>query len=242
MSDYSIKKHLLTEDESSRLDTLDVELGSSWLRLNRVLSRREMLEVWGIVLALRKRTADPENHIEFAVGDWLNATEAQFGSFQELVRGDGIPRPRVMIAYKHQNQLRDQWVRQLCAHLRSKFGIDARLDDFEVDYGQSFSDYMTLEIDRECDALLFVITPASVAAVDHEKTGGLHFEIQLANARRMRDSSFRIIGVYREGTDTTSYLRDDRWIDFRDDSLYANQIRELALSLWRERTKPPLRD
>jgi len=64
----------------------------------------------------------------------------------------------------------------------------------------------------------------------------------LANARRIRDSSFRIIGVYREGTDNTSYLRDHRYIDFRDDGLYDIQIHKLALSLWLQRTKPPLRD
>ncbi|MGZ8478757.1 MAG: hypothetical protein ACXW6K_11745, partial [Candidatus Binatia bacterium] len=49
--------------------------------------------------------ADPENHIEFAVGDWLNGAEARFGNFRELVEEDGIPRPRVMVAYKHQDQL-----------------------------------------------------------------------------------------------------------------------------------------
>lgn len=242
MADYSIKRHLLTERESSRLEQMGVELGTSWLTLDRALSRREMLEVWGIIWVLRERTADPENHIQFAAGDWLNSAESQFGDFRELVREDGLPRPRVMIGYKHQDSERDQWVQRLCTDLRSKFGVDAKLDAFEVDYGQSFSDYMTSEIDRECDALLFVITPASVAAVDQEKSGGVHFEMQLANARRIRDSSFHIIGVYREGTDTTSYLRDHRYIDFRDDGLYGTQIRELALSLWGQRSKPPLRD
>ncbi len=58
----------------------------------------------------------------------------------------------------------------------------------------------------------------------------------------MRDSTFRIIGVYRETTEITSYLRDHRYIDFRDDNVYVDQIRELALSLWGQRNKPPLRD
>ncbi len=242
MTDYSIKKHLLTEKESSRLEQLGVELAPSSLKLERALSRREMLEVWGIIWALRERTADPENGIQFAVGDWLVAAESRFGNFCDLVREDGLPRPRVMICYKHQDSERDQWVQRLCTDLRSKFGVDAKLDDFEVDYGQSFSDYMTSEIDRECDALLFVITSASVAAVDEKKAGGVHFEMQLANARRIRDLSFRIIGVYREGTEMTSYLHDLRYIDFRDDGLYGTQIRELALSLWGQRNRPLLRD
>ena len=149
MIDHSIKKYQLTEPESSRLEQLGVELGPSAVKFNQPLSRREMLEVWGVIWVLRDRTAEPENHIEFAVGDWLNAAEARFGDFRELVREDGIPRPRVG-AYKHQEQLRNLWVRQLCGDLRSRYGVDAKLDDFEVDYGQSFSDYMTSEIDREC--------------------------------------------------------------------------------------------
>lgn len=242
MADYSIKRHLLTKRESSRLEQLTVELGPNSLKFNRDLSRREMLEVWNIINALSDRTADSQNHINFAIGDWMVFAESRFGDFRELVREDGLPRPRVMIAYKRQDSERDQWVSKFYTDLRSKYGIDAKIDEFEVDYGQSFSDYMTSEIDRECDALLFIITPASVASVDQEKSGGVHFEMQLANARRIRDSSFRIIGVYREGTDNTSYLRDHRYIDFRDDGLYDIQIHKLALSLWLQRTKPPLRD
>ena len=66
--------------------------------------------------------------------------------------------------------------------------------------------------------------------------------MQLANARRMRDSTFRIIGVYRDTTEITSYLRDHRYIDFRDDNVYADQNRELALSLWGQQNTPPLRN
>ncbi|MGZ9271523.1 MAG: hypothetical protein ACXW6T_20555, partial [Candidatus Binatia bacterium] len=132
MSDYLIKKYLLTKPESSRLEQLGVELGSSNLKFNQPLSRREMLEVWGIICILREITADPENHIEFAVGDWLNGAEARFGNFRELVEEDGIPRPRVMVAYKHQDQLRNLWVRQLRGNLQSRYGVDAKLDDFEV--------------------------------------------------------------------------------------------------------------
>src|SRR6185503_6673945 len=99
------------------------------------------------------------------------------------------------------------WVESFYADLRKTYGIDAKLDKDEVKFGESFSDYMTSQIDRECEVMLFIITPASVRAVDESRSGGVHFEMQLANARRMREH-FRIIGVYREGNDNTSYLRD----------------------------------
>ena len=158
MPNYSIRQELLSQGETSRLEELGVELGPSWLTLHKNLSRREMLEVWGILWELRERTDDHENHINFAIGDWCNVAEERFGGFLKLISEDGRPRPWVIVSYKHQDSVRDGWVRKLCTDLRQAFGVDARLDDFEVDYGKSFSDYMTSEIDRDSDALLFVIT------------------------------------------------------------------------------------
>jgi hypothetical protein len=243
MLDYSIRRELLSEGEASRLEELGAELGPRWLKIEKILSRREMLEVWAILCELRERTDDHEsNHINFAIGDWCVVADELFGGFLKLISEDGRPRPRVILSYKHQDAERDGWVRKLCTDLRETFGIDARLDDFEVEYGESFSDYMTAEIDRDSDALLFVITPKSVAAVDHGQSGAVHFEMQLANARRMRDSHFRIIGIYREGNDASSYLRDHRYIDFRDDRYYDRQLQELGFSLCGQRKKPRVRN
>lgn len=147
--------------------------------------------------------------------------------------------PTVFISYKWQDAARNQWVETLCNDLRERYGVDAKLDQYEVDLGESFSDYMTRQIDRECTAMLFIITPAAVLAVDESKSGAINFEMQLANARRMR-GGFRIIGVYREGSDNTAYLRDHRYIDFRHDEHYDNNLKVLADSLWKRRRKPDL--
>lgn len=148
--------------------------------------------------------------------------------------------PKAFVSYKFQDATRNEWVHQFCCDLRTKYGIDALLDTFEVDYGESFSDYMTSRIDRDCDAMLFVITPAAVDAVDQAQVGGVHFEMQVANARRIREPEFRIIGIYREGNDNSSYLKDHRYIDFRDDVKYCTQLAELANSLWGRERRPPL--
>lgn len=148
--------------------------------------------------------------------------------------------PKVFISYKWQDDTHNNWVRQFTDDLRRKFDVDAQLDIYEVDLGQSFSDYMTSRIDRECMAMLFVITPAAVAAVDQAQPGGVHFEMQIANARRLREENFRIIGIYREGTDNTAYLKDHRYIDFRNDDRYELQLEKLACSLWGRSDKPAL--
>jgi hypothetical protein len=182
MPDYSMRWQLLSASQMCRLDELGAELDQRGLKLTKELSRREMLEVWDIVLDPRKRIKNRrEKHganINWAIGDWLNAAEERFGSFQQLVTEPGIPRPRAMISYKHQDRTRDGWVRKLCTDLREQYGIDVRLDEFEVDYGESLSAYMTSEINLESDAMLFVITPAAVVAVDKQRSGALSFEIQ----------------------------------------------------------------
>lgn len=148
--------------------------------------------------------------------------------------------PKVFLSYKWQDHKHNAWVEKLCSDLRSKYRIDVQLDKFEVDLGESFSDYMTSRIARDSDAMLFVITPAAVEAVDYTHLGGVHFEMQLANARRLREPSFKIIGIYREGDQNTAYLYDHRYIDFRDDCIYEDNIHVLANSLLNKKRKPVL--
>jgi CRP-like cAMP-binding protein len=161
---------------------------------------------------------------------------------QELARrereGSVITNPiRVFISYKHQDEVRNQWVDKLYKDLRA-LGIDAKLDRYEVAPGQSFSEYMTSGI-READYVLFIITPRSVKAVEKGK-GALAFEMQISNARRLASKSdFRIIPIFREGRATSTYLSDHRYLDFRDDTKYESQLVELIKWLKGE-IKPPV--
>ncbi len=140
------------------------------------------------------------------------------------------------ISYKWQDHARNSWVEQLYRDLR-RHGIDAKLDRYEVRPGESLSNYMTRGI-GEADYVLFVVTPASVAAVESGK-GSLAFEIQLANALKTattKESS--IIPLLREGDYTSTYFLDCRYIDFRDDDTYQDALMDLVRWLNGE-IKPP---
>ena len=147
---------------------------------------------------------------------------------------------KVFISYKWQDDERNVWVEQFYTDLRAKYGIDAQLDNYEVDLGESFTDYMTHRIGRECDAMLFIITPEAVRAIDESKSGGVHFEMQLATARRLREPGFRVIGIYREGDNNTEFLEAHRYADFRDDEKYRENLQALADSLLGRARKPTL--
>lgn len=145
---------------------------------------------------------------------------------------------KAFISYKHQDAKRNDWVEKLYKDLRSA-GIDAKLDKYEVAPGESFSDYMTRGI-RDCDYVLFIVSPKAVRAVE-SGNGALAFEMQISNARRLTTKDgFNIIPIFREGKATSTYLSDHRYIDFRNDTDYDENLATLIQWLYREIKPPPL--
>lgn len=139
--------------------------------------------------------------------------------------------PKVFISYKWESDNHNDWVMKFAVDLRSA-GIDASLDRWEVRYGDSFTEYMTSKI-SEADVMLFIMTTASVAAVEAsaDKGGAVKFEMQLASSRRIAGENFRIIPVYREGKKTAAHVKDHRYADFRDDTEYGNNLQLLISDL-----------
>ena len=133
-------------------------------------------------------------------------------------------RPKVFISYKWEDDAHNEWVMQFATDLRLN-GIDAKLDRWEVHLGDSFTDYMTSKI-NEADVVLFIITTAAVEAVESRK-GAVNFEMQMATARRTTGENMRLIGIYKEGDKTLAHLRDHRYADFRDDTRYEEDLKNL---------------
>jgi hypothetical protein len=146
---------------------------------------------------------------------------------------------RVFISYRHQDEAHNAWVERLYRDLRSQ-GVDALLDKYEVALGESFSEYMVKGV-RDSRHVLFIITSASVEKVESDSSGPLGFELQIANARRLaQNSNFSIIGIFREGEATPTYLSDHRYIDFRNDLEYEVKLEELLQWLHGEIKPPPI--
>lgn len=147
--------------------------------------------------------------------------------------------PKVFISYKWESNDHNDWVMKFAVDLRSA-GIEAFLDRWEVKYGESFSDYMTSRI-SEADAMLFVMTTASVDAVESKSRAGgaLKFEMQLAASRRIAGENFRLIPIYREGNKTAAHVRDHRYVDFRDDANYVSNLQLLISDLLNDESLAP---
>jgi hypothetical protein len=79
MVDYGIKMDLFTTENFELLKQCGVELGPSWLRFSRKLGADEMRAVYRVIEFVHRMTADEDNHISFALGDWGNKAYEWFG-------------------------------------------------------------------------------------------------------------------------------------------------------------------
>jgi TIR domain len=143
---------------------------------------------------------------------------------------DARPEPkaiRAFVSYKWESKEHSSWVQKLSAALRVQ-GIEALLDQWEVKLGESFTEYMQEHIST-ADVILFVITSAAVEAAEAPKGvgGALKFEVQMMNARRMSEGT-RIIGIYRSGDRPPRYLRDHRYVDFRNEGEFEESLQILV--------------
>lgn len=147
---------------------------------------------------------------------------------------------KAFISYKWEDEAHNQWVQKFATDLR-RAGINAVLDRWEVRFGDSFTDYMTSKI-AEAEVVFFVMTTKSVEAVESPKGkgGAVKFEIQMATARLAAGDNMRLIPIYREGHKTADYLRDHRYVDFRDDSQYEQKLKELVDDLRGNVRVPPV--
>lgn len=161
--------------------------------------------------------------------------------YANMPKAEKLLSPRVFISYKWEDGAHSEWVAKFATDLRSA-GIVSFLDIWEVRLGDSFAEYMTSKI-HQSNALLFIMTNTAVEAVENKDkgTGGaIKFEMQLATARKIAGNDFRIIPIYREGDKTVDYLSGNRYIDFRDNSKYQENMQKLVDDLLGQPIAPPI--
>jgi hypothetical protein len=147
---------------------------------------------------------------------------------------------KAFISYKWEDEEHTSWVKRLATDLRL-YNIDAILDQWEVRLGDSLSTYMATKISN-ADAILFIISPGFIQAAEASqgKGGAVQFEVQMASARRIAGDDTRLIGIYRCGDKLPAQIRDNRYLDFRDDLKYAKNLTILVNDLLGKSDKPPL--
>ena len=152
--------------------------------------------------------------------------------------------PRVFISYSWDDQAHTDWVRGLAEQL-ARNGVDARLDQWHVKPGESFTQFMEQEVEL-ADFILVICTPA-YAQKSIGRTGGVGYEQQIVSGQLVLGfPRARFIPVLRRGDETgenraiPTHFLGTYYIDFRDDSDYDENLEQLLRSLFEApEFKPP---
>jgi hypothetical protein len=153
--------------------------------------------------------------------------------------------PRVFISYSWESEDHKSWVRYLGERLY-KAGIEARLDQWFVQPGESFTAFMEQEV-AAADFVLVVCTP-SYARKSNNRQGGVGYEQQIVSGQLMsgtaRSKFIPILrkGGYEPGPDFAlpTHFLGIAWIEFRDDEAFDRSLEDLIrVLLSKPRFAPP---
>ena len=137
------------------------------------------------------------------------------------------------------------WVRYLGERLYEA-GIEARLDQWFVQPGESFTAFMEQEV-AAADFVLVVCTP-SYAHKSNNRQGGVGYEQQIVSGQLMsgtaRSKFIPILrkGGYEPGPDCAipTHFLGIAWIEFRDDVAFEESLEDLIRVIFsKPRFAPP---
>lgn len=137
---------------------------------------------------------------------------------------------KVFLSYKWEDEKRNLWLEQFATDLSAN-GLEVFLDQWDVRFGESFSQYMSSGI-SQADVFLLVITDKSLNSVESNSEGGaIKLEVQIATSLKISNKDFRFIGILREGSRVPTLIVDSRYADFRDDSKYEENLKDLIIDI-----------
>src|SRR4051812_4206291 len=88
--------------------------------------------------------------------------------------------PTAFISYSWDDEEHGLWVENFAARLRRN-GVDVRLDRWDIQPGQSLTQFMEVQV-TSCDFVLIICTP-NYADRSVNRTGGVGYEQQIITAQ-----------------------------------------------------------
>lgn len=139
--------------------------------------------------------------------------------------------PRVFISYSHDTAPHKQWILDLATRLRNA-GIDAALDQWDLEPGDDLPHFMETQLDR-ADRVMMVCTENYVAKAN-SGSGGVGYEKMIVTSSLMkRIDDNKIIPIIRQkGTSSVPiFLKSKLYIDFSNDNEFEAVIDDLIRAI-----------
>jgi TIR domain len=143
--------------------------------------------------------------------------------------------PTVFISYSWDSADHRAWVRRLAGDLRAA-GVDAWLDQWEVQLGDDVTEFMERSV-SQADYVLLVCTE-QFARKANERRGGVGYEQAVVTSELLNSQPTRgrYICVLRQGTPSSAiprYMQTRLWLDCRDDGDYNNALQQILIHVLR---------
>lgn len=149
--------------------------------------------------------------------------------------------PKVFISYSWEDVEHKEWALNLVDRLIAD-GIDAHIDQYELNYGDRLPQFMEQEI-TNADYVLIICTPNYKEKADNRKSG-VGYEGHIISDEIMQGHNERkFIPIIRKGGIRDSlpiYLLGKLGIDFKDDNKFEQNYKDLLATIYGTRKKPQL--
>lgn len=138
--------------------------------------------------------------------------------------------PIVFISYSHDSDAHKEWVRELATALRSRYGIDVILDQWEIGPGDDVPKFMEASVKRAFRVIM-VCTETYVRKADDGR-GGVGYEAMIVTGELVADLGTRkFIPAMRQSGEKPqppTCVSTRYYVDFADDTLFDERLEELA--------------
>ena len=152
--------------------------------------------------------------------------------------------PVVFISYSHDSDPHKEWVRELAAPLRDRYGIDVILDQWEIGPGDDVPKFMEHSVKRARRVIMVCTEPYVRKANDGK--GGAGYEAMIVTGELVADLGTRkFIPIMRQTGDEPTLpvcVSTRFYMDFSTDALWEDKLEELARNIHQapKFEKPPL--
>ncbi len=147
-----------------------------------------------------------------------------------MIDQSGKATPKVFIS--HATADKDRFVLEFATRLRSN-GVDAWVDQWEMNPGDSLVDKLFEEGLKDCDAMIVVLSNQSIASK------WVREELNGAVVRKIENRT-RLIPVRLDCCEVPECLKHCIWQDIGNPGSYDNEFKRILNSIYGQYNKPPL--
>lgn len=149
--------------------------------------------------------------------------------------------PKVFISYSWEDEEHIEWTKELANYL-IKNGVDAHIDQYDLEIGDRLPQFMEREI-TNADYVLIICTPNYKEKANNRKSGVGYEGHIIAGELFQNQNEKKFIPIIRKGQIEEcfpTYLIGKLGINFKNDNKFEESLKDLLATIYGQKSKPKL--